>query len=262
MKDSANVRGIHQGLVLFAQSNRDEYPLPSKLDKNNATIALSSPNADPTEKDTTANIISVLIYSTFFGPEICISPSEINSNIVHDNDYSYEAPSKAVDPTKALWDPAFNADFTSKDPAGNLIPSNFSYAHILPSGPRAALWRNDFDANRAILGNRGPRITAITKGRPPLIAPVFDTASNTLRIHGNPTTWEGNIAFNDDHVNYESNLWADTTNPSLMYKDNSGSEWADLWHFDEPDDPLSTNAYLGIFNKAGPTPAAYSAIWD
>ena len=130
IKCSANIRGIAQGLVLFSQSNKDQYPLPSLLDAANNTI-----NADPSTKDTTANIISVLIYGTFFGPEICVSPAESNGNIVMDPDYYYTEPKTAANPKLALWDPAFSADFTS------VGGSNFSYAHLLPSGPRLAKGR-------------------------------------------------------------------------------------------------------------------------
>ena len=33
IKCSTQVRGIHQGMVLFAQNNGDRYPLPSSYDK-------------------------------------------------------------------------------------------------------------------------------------------------------------------------------------------------------------------------------------
>jgi competence protein ComGC len=111
IKCSANVRGIHQGLVLFSQGNNDQYPLPSILDKANHTVRLAD-GTDPTAKDTTAAIISTLIYGNFFGPEICISPAEANGNIVHDNDYWYTEPKTVVNPKLAVWDPAFAADFT------------------------------------------------------------------------------------------------------------------------------------------------------
>ncbi|MEK6703883.1 MAG: prepilin-type N-terminal cleavage/methylation domain-containing protein, partial [Planctomycetota bacterium] len=72
---AACVSGIHQGMVLFADANKDQYPLPSLLDTANATI-----NAPASSKDTTANIISTLIYANFFGPEICVCMGEKSSS--------------------------------------------------------------------------------------------------------------------------------------------------------------------------------------
>src|SRR5215831_18923604 len=70
IKDSTQVRGIHQGMVLALPQNDDSYPLPSRLDKGDTTVA-----AQGREKDTTANIISILIYNGFVGPELCVSPA-------------------------------------------------------------------------------------------------------------------------------------------------------------------------------------------
>ena len=60
-------------MVLFAQNNQDNYPIPSLLDKSNNTMAAGQP------KDGTRHVISALIYGTFFGPEICVSPAESNA---------------------------------------------------------------------------------------------------------------------------------------------------------------------------------------
>jgi prepilin-type N-terminal cleavage/methylation domain-containing protein len=259
-KCAYNVRGIHQGMILFAQNNKDQYPLPSVLDKANHTVALAE-GADPTTKDTTAAIISTLIYGTFFGPEICISPAESNGSIVLDNDYQYAEPRGTVDPKLALWDPNFSADFSGKAgiEAGGKGQSNFSYAHMMPSGARAAKWTHtNFDATQAVLGNRGPLITSVTKGIRRAVTPAFDTGSNTLLIHGSRTAWEGNIAYNDNHVSFESTMWTE----SVTYKDGAGAEWLDLLHFDEPDDASGLNNFLGIYTQAGPTPAAFKTIWD
>ena len=37
-KDIQNLRGIGQGLVLWGNSHGDSYPLPSEIDKNDATV--------------------------------------------------------------------------------------------------------------------------------------------------------------------------------------------------------------------------------
>jgi type II secretory pathway pseudopilin PulG len=50
LRDSTQVRGMHQGLVFWRQSNSDDYPLPSLIDRKNETVA-----AQDRAKDTTAN---------------------------------------------------------------------------------------------------------------------------------------------------------------------------------------------------------------
>lgn len=247
IKDSANIRGIHQGMVLFAQNNNERYPLPSVLDKDNRTLALAE-GVDATTKDTTSNIYSLLIYGTFFGPEICVSPAESNGAITLFTGYQYSEPTGTPDPKKALWDPAFNADFTA--PGGG----HFSYAHALPSGPRLEVWTNNFQATQAVLGNRGPTISGLDSEH----RAVFDKKSNTLLIHGSRTAWEGNIAYNDNHVAYESRLDPET----CPYTDGKGKAWFDHLFFDEQDDPTGLNNFLANYNKAGPTPGAFKSIWD
>ena len=226
IKCSANVRGICQGMVLFAQNNQDNYPIPSLLDKSNNTMAAGQP------KDGTRHVISALIYGTFFGPEICVSPAESNGSIVMDNNYYYSEPAAITDAVKkklALWDPWFRASpveavqTVGEQPGGDLN-GNFSYAHSPFQGNRRKYWSNTFQATEAVLGNRGPWYTnpaPIDSGSWTLatVQPEGATAgfildatkSNTLLIHGSRTAWEGNIGYNDNHVNYESRPDPDTS---------------------------------------------------
>jgi prepilin-type N-terminal cleavage/methylation domain-containing protein len=231
IKCSANVRGIHQGMVLFAQNNNEQYPIPSVLDKANNTLPAGA------FKDATRNIISVLMYGNFFGPEICISPAEANGSIVLDSNYQYSEPQGVQgDANKkklALWDPWFRASPSDGTPEGgteqpNDTAGNFSYAHSAPFGGRRKFWSNTFNATEAVLGNRGawytsqpsPNRDTGTWVLSPTAAPTAETVgtspaaaaqSNTLLIHGGRTTWEGNIAYNDNHVSFESRPDPETT---------------------------------------------------
>ena len=238
---------MHQGLVLWRQSNSDEYPLPSLIDLKDETVA-----AQGREKDTTANIFSMLIHSSFITPELCVSPLETNPAIRVHETYAFSEPPAAVNPKKALWDPAFSVDFTGGK-TGNL-----SYAHMLPADERLErTWMNTFDASQAVVGNRGPEIKGFTTqgGTRTYTMPK---KSNTYLIHGGKTTWEGNIAYNDNHVNFETSL----TPAETTYKDATGAKQRDCLFFDETDDPSGINNFLGIFTKAGATKAEYGATWD
>jgi hypothetical protein len=252
-KDSTQVRGIHQGMVLWSQNNKDVYPLPSMVDLKDDTVVEQG-----REKDTTANIMSLLIFNGFFSPDLCVSPAEANGNIRMMGDYGYGGPSaslpvKAVNPAKALWDPGFSADFTGGK------TGNFSYGHMLPADERLEkTWTNNFQATEAVVGNRGPQMKAVGAEGGHATLGVVDPKTNTYLIHGGRSTWEGNIAYNDNHVSFETRLDPEST----VYKDAAGKEWFDCLFFDEQDDPKKTNNFLGIFTKAGATGAEYKAIWD
>lgn len=248
IRDSNQVRGIIQGMITFAQNNKDRYPLPSVLDAENATVS-----ALGTAKDTSANIMSILVYQGFAPVEMFVSPAEVNPNIRVMETYEFDHPKAAVDPAKALWDSAFSADFTS--PRGG----NLSYAHVIPAEPKPFAWANTFTATAVVLGNRGPEVRSVTKNPDGTVTPVYaNPRSNTFRFHGSPTKWEGMIGYNDNHVNYELSVSPE----GLTYNTADGRAWPDHPFFDEPDDKDGTNAFLGIFITAGPTRRDFTAIWD
>lgn len=221
IKDSTQVRGVHQGMVLWAQNNNDAYPLPSNYDRSGNTIGVTPTAASV--KDLPRHITSIMIYNGFFSPELCVSPAEVNGEIKVYDKYEYSEPSAAAatDKKLGLWDPKFKIPgdtvIGTSTPPQTVNEGHFSYAYQIPIGGRKSKWGNSFQATEAILGNRGPAYNA--NGTPPnltwVLEPtgVIDTTnfatrvginSNTLLIHGGRTTWEGNIAYNDNHVNFET----------------------------------------------------------
>jgi hypothetical protein len=247
LKDSTQVRGLHQALISWAQNNGDRFPLPSVADADNTTVAELGP-----AKDHTANILSMLVFNGAISTEILINPAEANPGIQLKDDYEYERPKAAVHPAKALWDPSLGADFTSPKGGHN------SYAHMLPSGRRLPLWANStLNAERVVIGNRGPEIASTRQRSDGAVTPVLaNPKSYTLLMHGSRTTWEGNAAFEDNHVEFLTSLRAGT------YTSSTGVKRDDIISYDEPDDPTGTNNFLGIFTTAGPTPSSFKAIWD
>jgi len=213
LKDSTQIRGVHQGMILWAGNNSDKYPIPSEIDKANQTLAAGV-------KDLTRDIMSVLIFNGFFSPELCVSPAETNGNLKIYDKYQYSEPQAAsgTDKKLAAWDPAFRALNTDVVRTGNIAgdPGGFSYGHMPPVGNRRPKWSNTFQATEAALGNRGPAYSANGSGATITWVLVASTTnpgggttpigvgSNTLAIHGGRTTWEGNISYNDNHVNFET----------------------------------------------------------
>ena len=243
LKDATQIRSLMQGLVVFAGNNRDNYPLPSRLDKNDKTIVATT---DSLEKDTTGNIFSVLISQGVIETGICFSPIELG-NFAQYEDYQYENPEGGVQATsgnisEALWDPNFKGTpndegytdgmlGSSPIPNWDNLPGGFSYAHTPPMAFRRASWQNTFDALEPALANRGPVYELNGSGETGTWTLIEDdgnavigetpigTSSVTLAMNGSRTEWAGNIGFNDAHVEFfsrpdpESVIWTFTSLP-------------------------------------------------
>jgi hypothetical protein len=209
MKDATQVRGILQAMVVWAGQNQGSYPDPGKLDAAGTTIANG---ADPQLKNNTGNILSVLIYTGGISTDLTINPAESNTGQVQiDGGYTFDNP-MAVQPANALWDPQYAGTpwdvarmYRTNPPQMNI--SNNSYAHIIPLGRRKGKWTDTYTTTEAAFGDRGPAYMGTTypaNGRWQLVMGTFGTDSNTLLIHGSRNSWEGNEAYNDAHVNFET----------------------------------------------------------
>jgi hypothetical protein len=224
LKDSTQVRGMVQAMIVWS-SNNQTYPLPSEIDLKNTTVS------DPGNlKDTTGNILSVMIFNGNISPEICISPAESNSALKTYETYEYSNPKAAAKPADALWDPAFRGTPADAPRGGVSGVGNQSYAHTLPFGQRRKQWSDTFNSTEAVFGNRGPTYVATDEAKSSprwaLLPGPTGTSSNTLLIHGGRTTWEGNIGYNDNHVNFELSptpSWVTmATGPTAPGKRNTG----------------------------------------
>ncbi len=229
LKDSTQTRSIQQALVVFATSNNDNYPLPSRLDRNNRTLVNDTGDtAGALAKDTTGNIFAVLITQGLIETEICISPVEQGS---FEQYVGYEAdrPEGAVDgqngeSAQALWDPNFRGtplDPTFANgtidreggPGTNNGSGGFSYAHVPPIQLRRAQWQNTFSAVEPVISTRGAGydldgnggtgtwqlIEEANEGENDGSNPQGES-SITLAMLGSRSEWSGNVAFNDSHV--------------------------------------------------------------
>jgi len=212
LKDATHVRGIHRGMVVWAQNDRDWFPLPSRIDPEGDT----APETPAHEMDNTGNIFSLMIYNGYLPTELLVSTAEVNPRIDVDLQYQFDEPQQAVNPTQAAWDPGFTGvpgegDFATGVGKGRRNDGkigNTSYAHTPPFGDRKRNWKSTFEATNAVIGNRGPTYVPadFTGGSDgwALSPGPFGTESYTLKIHGLPRKWEGNIAYNDGRVAFET----------------------------------------------------------
>jgi prepilin-type N-terminal cleavage/methylation domain-containing protein len=203
IKDSAQIRGITQCMVVWAQHHKDDYPLPSQIDKGDATVTVTG---SPFEKDNTGNILSLMINEGFFPAQILRCPAENNPAIQIDDGYQFDDPPLAANPPNALWDPGFagvpNETGTGVGQGRRSENGNNSYAHIPPFGKRRMLWTASLSSTEAAFGNRGP-VYGGGAGQWMHIPGTYGEDSYTLKIHGTPKRWEGCIGYNDGRVVFE-----------------------------------------------------------
>ncbi len=248
MRDSAQLREIGRAFTMAPDFSGRRWPLPSRLDADNATIA-----APARTKDTTAAILASFIYMGMLTTGQCVSAAEVNPRIVRDLDYRYGDIPEAPDPKGAHWDPAFSADFTGAS------TGNVSFAFLQPAGGRLKHWTKRTPDRTPYAANRGPEITGVSADGKPTLR---DANSATLRIHSNGKRWRGCVGYLDGSVAFEDSLAPRSAPGPLEYTRADSSRATDLLFFDEPDDPTAANVYLGIFVTAGERPADHRAIWD
>lgn len=261
IKCGTQVRNVIQAMTIFAQGNKDSYPVPQNLDVNNQTVAAGTAGNAATQwgKNNTGNCLSVLIFNSSISPEICVSPSETNSNIKVDAGYQNSNPTAAAVPANAIWDPGFSGypGDSSGGPQArrDTTSGGNSYAGLVFGyGNRMSKWSNTFNATEAVFGNRGATYVANDQAAPPaagwtLLTGATGTQSNTLAIHGGRTTWEGNIGYNDNHVNFETR--PDPTEITYTRPTGTPRVVPDNFFVDETDENTvqasRTNAYLRPF---------------
>ncbi|MCA9305926.1 MAG: prepilin-type N-terminal cleavage/methylation domain-containing protein [Phycisphaerales bacterium] len=212
VKDMANVRGVMQGFITWANDNDQNYPLPSLIDLNN-----DCENSGPasTSKNRTGAIMSLMIFAKILTPEMMVAPSEPGLIRIKE-DYQYIDPSAANIPQKATYDPKFYGSVKDLNainavPGGGTITvANNSYAHIPPVGQRRSQWTFNVSSSTAVLGNRGP-VYQQTATPPAGMSWDLDTGavgqgSDSIRVHGTGTRWAGNIAFGDNHAEFFTNV--------------------------------------------------------
>ena len=243
IKCANQVNQTIKAMVTWSINNKDDYPLPSKIDRNSGTVGpVIAAGADTTplqNKDNTGNILSILIWNGSITPELCVTPAEVSPYVKVDDGYQTQLPAAVAgaggilaNGTSAQWDPGFsgtalganetfgnggNTARTRPNTAAGTL-SNNSYAHSQPFqlSARAAKWRNTFNSTEAVFGNRGPLYNGSGQTANSDVAgfPTTGWALNptlpgginsyTLAIHGGRNTWEGNIGYNDSHVNFET----------------------------------------------------------
>lgn len=228
LRGGVNVAGVTRALINWTSDNKGNFPTPSLLDPDNQTVADAG-----SAKNTTANILSILIWNQSVTPELLVDAHDPNPIIAADADYVYKNPPKAVSGDFAAWDPAFSADFTGA------TPGNVSYTHRRPMD-----WRT-WTPRTPLVSSRGAAMIVPRAGDPP----VF---TNRPSLHLRNGGWEGNVAYEDTSVEFLRTPFVSSgaiaTTDAIFHDESAGQDPRDV--------------FLGIFTTAGDAASDFTPIWD
>ena len=216
MKDSAQIKEIHQSFIAFAGDHKGKLPTPGLINRLPDPILGDMPDLGPEDisKNITRHLYSAMIAQDFFNADILIGPTEVNLIVVEDTNYDYSKYHPGAD---IYWDgdgnppPAaegFQAFIQYAPDSG--FECNTSYAHMAICGNRKSIkWRDTQSGSDPILGTRGVGSASGLE----IIDPGDEEYENspTLELHGGKRQWVGNICFNDNHMEQLGNFYPQLT---------------------------------------------------
>jgi prepilin-type N-terminal cleavage/methylation domain-containing protein len=209
VKDQTQVKQIHQGWLTASNDSGGVLPLPGEI--NRAGTVPGRGDIDEIQNDH-ANLHGAMIGRGYVNAQILVSPAEVNGKVIACATYNMQRINPATD---CYWDPVLQpaaGTGTLPNPTTGFradlnIQCNTSYA-VMPLDPasrRKTEWRNTGNSRFAIIGNRGPKA-----GNP---TSADYTNSKTLLIHGGSKEWDGNIGYNDNHVEYGRTFYPENVKP-------------------------------------------------
>ncbi len=215
MQNSTQLRGIHQGLVTFANSNKNKF---AGFDSRGNIIANSKEmTGNSGDGDTVEARFWILLDDDFFTPEYAISPSEVAE--VDAVEWGGNAGTATV-----KW----NAD-----------TKNYSYAMLGIKGAagqapdnafagRGQEWQQTLNSQAIVLSDRNTGTNATNK---------------VASIHSDdPGEWTGSVLWNDNHVQFETTQFFQTKYANgALHSDRFGDGTDNL--FDSEADP---NGRVGV----------------
>ncbi|UCD76519.1 MAG: prepilin-type N-terminal cleavage/methylation domain-containing protein [Phycisphaerales bacterium] len=246
LKDATQIKQVHQSWLIFARQFDGILPTPGLINRKpvNGQEIPGSGEEDLLLNDHAA-LYSACIMANYFGPELCVGPTEPSGKVLIKDNYNWDLYSPIND---QYWDPSFGAKLLSS--------SNTSYAVMPLTGRRKTReWRESMNPAFAVLGNRGVENGSLDEAD-------YEN-SITLQIHGGHKQWIGNIGYNDGHVAVSTSFMPDSVN----YEQNGVSYPDNLFNNDTGSGPTSTDGwdcYLAVvFQLLGSDhPTTILAQWD
>jgi len=254
-QDAAQQQAIHAAMVRDSNGNPGgRLPTPgliNRLSYNGQQVP--GEGEEDYAQNKTQNLYSACIARGLFGPQILIGATEVNPVVEAYTAYNYNAYRPDAD---SYWDPNMQAKI---DALPGTDKCHTSFAHQLLCGLRKEVyWRGTADSNRPLISTRGT-MNGVNSGDSFVRSP-------TLRLHGAPDSWEGNVCYGDNHVELatsftppRSNCSCGTYNAGAVTPDNlfrcagttdatefTGSGCVELGPTGAPNSWAGMDAMLGI----------------
>jgi prepilin-type N-terminal cleavage/methylation domain-containing protein len=195
IKDATQIGQIHKGWIVFSRDFDGKFPTPGLVHRQvEPKLGRKMPGRGPewVRVNTSANVHSLLIMQNFYSPEICVGPTEPSGAVIAHEGYNWDLYDVSSPTDPKYWDDSFDARLWSGNSPGRC---NISYTNIPIVGDRKQNeWRESFNSKYAITSNRGPYLTNFNE---------VPAESITYETHGGRGQWDGNVCFNDNHVEYE-----------------------------------------------------------
>jgi len=208
MQNSTQLRGIHQGLVTFANSNKN---IMAGLNSKGEILANGEEaTGNSGDGDTVQARFWILLEGDFMTPEYIISPSETAD--VNEADWDRQNGIETLE-----WDNNTKhysyAMLGIKGVAGELPDANFA--------GRAAEWRQTLNSQAIVLSDRN----------------TGDNATNQVQsIHTDDRgEWTGSVLWNDNHVGFENTQYFETKYANGRLHDGQFGQGSDNLYSSEPD---------------------------
>ena len=258
LKDAAQIKQIHQAMMVWGNDHDDQLPLPGKINRlRDIYLQQESIGVGPedTVKNTSANLYSAMIAQNFFNPDILISPTEVNPFIRQYQNYQYSAYDPGID---SYWDgdtsdPDQSENFSADISGAAGTEGNTSYYHLALIGIRKKInWRTSAQNNDPLMASRAPE-----EG----LGEETDEykKSQTLLMHGTKQAWVGNVCYGDNHCEIAESFYPGLVSyepaedGGQLTKDNIFQpEFRD---YDDTNGHMSGDAYLGMTETMSDTAA-------
>ena len=209
LKDQAQVKQIHQAMVVYASSNDEVLPTPGLINRETDPFTgreIQGKGPEDYRQNHSAPLFSAMIALEMFNPDIVIGPTESNPGVIEYQDYDYAAYDPGQD---TYWDENFSVNLSK----GAIC--NTSYYHLALVGQRKRVqWKSSARENFALVGTRGPENGEDGTGSGGGAAASVGTGdpddfvnSYTLLLHGDKKAWQGNLVYGDNHASVAKSMW-------------------------------------------------------
>lgn len=226
VKDGTQITQVHKGWLIWSNDFGGTFPTPGlirRIPLAGQTIPTPGRGEEDVVANSHANLYSACVMANFMSNQLLISPSEASGRVVAASNFNFNLYDISAG---VYWDPAFKTDL-------NTI-CNTSYGTMpLIGGRKPQEWKNTLNSKFAVVGNRGVKDGSITG--------TEYNKSVTLEIHGTRKQWDGNICYNDNHVNFELSFFPEgiditlngVVTPDNLFKEDissgSAGSGSDIW---------------------------------